>query len=205
MSSPVADAPIVPIAPRFPARAEALRREGRPEEAERVARDGLSGDPGSAEGALALGLALLDQGRVDEARLELQRGIAQAPPHDDLIPAEALAEAPLAEISDPELDRAFEHAEADRDEILDTDKVAQEAIRRADAALDEIASSSESPFATQTVADLLETQGDSQRASHLRATLRQGEEVGSSLPPDPRQRTIGTLERWLVNLRRPRA
>ena len=202
MSSPVADAP---IAPNYAARAEALRREGRPEEAERVARDGLSGHPGSAEGALALGLALLDQGREDEARLELQRGIAQAPLDDDPIPDELLPEASLAEISGPELDLAFEQAEADRDEIVDADNVAQEAIRRADSALDAIAASSESNFATQTVADLLETQGDSQRASNLRKTLRRDEEARSGLSLDPRQRTIETLERWVVNLRRPRS
>jgi len=57
----------------FPALAEAHRRAGHPEEAERVARDGLALAPHVSAGRVALALALLDQKRNDETRVELER------------------------------------------------------------------------------------------------------------------------------------
>jgi len=57
----------------FPALAEAWRRAGRPEDAERVARDGLERAPHAAAGRVALALALLDQKRPAEAGAELER------------------------------------------------------------------------------------------------------------------------------------
>jgi len=57
----------------FPALAEAQRRGGCPEQAERVARAGLEHAPHRVEARVALALALLDQKRDAEARLELER------------------------------------------------------------------------------------------------------------------------------------
>jgi len=57
----------------FPVLAEAQRRAGRPDEAERVAREGLRRTPHATAGRVALALALLDQKRSDEARAELER------------------------------------------------------------------------------------------------------------------------------------
>jgi len=57
----------------FPALAETQRRSGRPEQAERVARAGLERAPHRVEGRVALALALLDQKRDAEARVELER------------------------------------------------------------------------------------------------------------------------------------
>ena len=62
------------------ARLEAQRRAGRPAEAERLARRELERDPGSARLRAALALALLDQGRVDAARDELERGAGRRRP-----------------------------------------------------------------------------------------------------------------------------
>ncbi len=191
----------------FPALAEALRRGGRAEEAEQRAREGLDRIPENAEGRLVLGLILLDQGRVEEARQVLERGIGDAiPALESLAPAPE-KEAPLDGLTDPELDRAFEDAETDRDQLIDADRVAEAALHRADSAsLDEIAPSGKSPFATQTVADLLEQQGDSEGARQLRRSLGQGEGADSAVMASASaQVSIATLERWLGNLRRPRA
>jgi hypothetical protein len=57
----------------FPALAEAHRRAGRPETAERVARQGLERAPHVAAGRIALALALIDQKRAPEASAELER------------------------------------------------------------------------------------------------------------------------------------
>jgi tetratricopeptide (TPR) repeat protein len=195
----------------FPALAEALRREGRAAEAERVARRGLAREPESAEGSVALGLALLDQGRDAEARQVLEDRLdavlaalgprAPAPP-----PSEAL-EGFGESLTAPELDRAFALAETDAEEMIDADRVAEEALHRTDPdPLGVIAGSPDSPYATQTMADLLERQGDAEAASLLRTNLRK-----PAAPASPsgggrsrRRGTVATLERWLENLRRPR-
>jgi len=65
----------------FPALAEAQRRVGRPDEAERVARAGLARAPHTTSGRVALALALLDQKRGDEARAELERLVGSDPEH----------------------------------------------------------------------------------------------------------------------------
>ena len=190
----------------FPALAEALRRGGRGAEAERRAREGLDRSPANAEGRLVLSLILLDQGRAAEARQVLERGIGESiPALDALAPAPA-KEAPLDGFTDPELDRAFAAAETDRDQLIDADRVAEAALHRADSAsLDEIAPSGQSPFATQTVADLLEQQGDPEGARQLRTSLGQDDRADPAATTSASgRRSIATLERWLGNLRRVR-
>ena len=59
----------------------------------------------------------------------------------------------------------------------------------------------ESPFATETVATLLERQGDAGRARAIRRNLGSEPELGLD-DPETRQQWVGTLERWLDNLRR---
>jgi streptomycin 6-kinase len=57
-----------------------------------------------------------------------------------------------------------------------------------------------SPFATDTMADLLERQGHDAEARVVRARA-----VSRALPTEPeRRRVLDTLERWLEQLRRPR-
>ena len=84
--------------------------------------------------------------------------------------------------------------------------MAEAALHGADSAsLDEIAPSGKSPFATQTVADLLEQQGDSEGARQLRTSLAQGDGADSpAVASASGQEFIATLERWLGNLRRAR-
>jgi hypothetical protein len=82
------------------------------------------------------------------------------------------------------------------------DDVAQQAILQADLALE--AEGEPAPdevgqhFATETMADLLEKQGDGEGASRIRAALDLGEQP---VARPPRGQVVATLERWLENLR----
>jgi hypothetical protein len=200
-----------PAGGAFPALAEANRRAGRAEEAERVAREGLRRRPELLAGRVALALALLDQERVEEARLELQRVLEDVPDHP--VALAALAERAggaspdsLEALGDAEIDGAFAEAETALGELVDANELAARAVRAAD--LDEpeglLGAGAESPFATRTVADLLERQGHPADAEALRRQLaRRGDEPAASLPAEARrEELIATLERWLENLRR---
>jgi tetratricopeptide (TPR) repeat protein len=184
-----------PGADAFPALAESHRRSGRPDEAERVAREGLRCRPDRIEARTVLCLALLDQGRNDDAHRELERAA------DDLLAAGVLESDYSGEISEGELESAFDRAEADVEEVVDADRVAQEAIEEADLGLPE-------GFKTSTMADLLEAQGDLGGATRIRSALQLAddeEHVGEGLfpldGPVDRQKTLKTLERWLGNVR----
>ena len=214
MSSASADSLIVLLeaqvgsdASALPALAEALRRGGRAPEAEQRARAAVDSNPANAEGRLVLGLILLDQGRVGEARQVLESGIGELIPALEALAPASATEVPVDGFTDPEFDRAFADAETDRDQLIDADRVAEEALHSADSAsLDQIAPSGTSPFATETVADLLEQQGDSEGARQLRSSLGPGKEAEpAAMASAPPPRSIATLEQWLGNLRRARA
>jgi hypothetical protein len=114
--------------------------------------------------------------------------------------------------------------------MVDADRVAQIALRQAGA--DELHVEGEDPdghegperrgaagidlapelppsFATATMAELLERQGDVDGASRIRANLvaSQGAAAGApeSAARPSRQRVLSTLERWLENVRGARA
>ena len=59
-----------------------------------------------------------------------------------------------------------------------------------------------SPFATATMASLLEEQGHTDEARALRDAIDGDKEDSDSRPRADRDRIIGTLELWLENLRR---
>jgi hypothetical protein len=146
------------------------------------------------EKAVLRSLELLDEGRIEEARDALL-GVAPT--------AGLPAPEPSGAITDQEFDSAFEHAEPETDRMLDANQVAQVAIRQADRALDAEDLSPDrvgASFATATMAELLEQQGDGAGASRIRESL-----VESSAEPGParpgRRDVIQTLERWLENLR----
>jgi tetratricopeptide (TPR) repeat protein len=188
-----------PGAPAFPALAEAHRRAGDPERAEAVARAGLAVRPGLAAGRVALGLALLDQGRVAQARSELERALEAC--GEQVLARRALSGlggAPEPEL-EGEIERALATARPEREAMLDADEVAAEALRRLEAQDErgELDTSEPSPFATRTVAEILERQGEPGRAASVRRSL----ERRSSRAPDARTRAIGRLERWLARLR----
>lgn len=193
-----------PGAPAFPALAEANRRAGRAEEAERVAREGLRHDPDHLAGRVALALALLELGRTDEARDQLERVLQVEPGHALARAARAGEPEPLEALDEDELEQAFADAESDADSMRSAHDVAAEAMRAA--ALDEpegVFTAADSPFVTETVASLLAHQGHGDEARALRA--RAQERSGGGPSRDERDRAIATLESWLENLRRPRS
>jgi tetratricopeptide (TPR) repeat protein len=195
-----------PAAPAFPALAEAHRRSGDAKRAEEVARAGLTCHPDHVAGGVALGLALIDQGRPEDARSVLERTI-------EATPEQVLAQRALEELGgsrrppavfdglDSELDAAFDQARPEADAMIDANDLASEAVRRADSTPEEAAelvTAQGSPFATRTVADLLEQQGDAGSAEALRRNL--GEKAQDS-DEERRRRVVTTLEGWLLKLR----
>jgi tetratricopeptide (TPR) repeat protein len=198
-----------PGAPAFPALAEANRRAGRLEEAERVAREGLRRRPELSAGRVALALALLDLGRTEEARGELERVLEDVPDHPLALETFARSGGPpadaLSAIADDEIDGAFEDAESSASELVDANEVAARALRAADLDQPEgvFSGDPDSPFATRTVAGLLERQGHRAEAEALRRDLelRTDGESRAPLADAQRERVIATLERWLENLR----
>lgn len=154
------------------------------DDADRIAR---------LERAVAYSLQWLQTGRVEEARRELEAVVegASAAGHP-------------GEVSEGELDRAFEGAEPVADELIDVNHVAQQVLREADREPEDVELGPHSAFATRTMAELLERQGDAEGASRIRAALAPddpaGEAAGERRPG--REEIIATLETWLENLRR---
>ncbi len=153
------------------------------------------------EQGVARCLNLLEQGQVDQARGVLASLAGGA------VGLELPETAPdlSADLSDQELDSAFEAARPDPEQVVDADSIAQQAIRDADRALEqERALELDPSFETRTMADLLERQGDARSASRIRERL----ESDASDGPAPaqtgrpsRQRVVAQLERWIGNLR----
>lgn len=194
-----------PGAPVFPALAEAHRRAGDPENAARVAREGLAERPDVPAGRVALALALLDLERPEDARAELARVLDEVPGH-------ALASAALEErgearavaleaLDDGELEAAFEEAESEPDRMMDANHVAEATLRHVERGAPEgvNVAREDSPFATETVAALLQRQGHETEARAVRdAASRRAGDTG----PASRHKIVATLERWLENVRR---
>jgi len=191
--------------------AEAARRAGRPEQARRLAEAGLVDEPYEAAGRVVLALACLDLGDAEAARRALEPAVAGwsavAPEALSLEPADdepfQVQSDPLADLAENELERAFDHAESEPVEAWTTNRVAEAALHAVEEGEPEGVRAAEdgSPFATETVASLYERQGDPERAQAIRRSLRSGAEE-RALVPDERKRWLGTLERWLDNLRR---
>jgi hypothetical protein len=109
----------------FPLLAETHRRAGRPEEAERVAREGLRRASPAPAGRIALALALLDQKRDDEARVELEGLLGGDAEHR--IAREALVQAGAGPSIGLDTARVAEaSAEASRGELATLDPYPQD-------------------------------------------------------------------------------
>jgi hypothetical protein len=112
--------------------------------------------------------------------------------------------APLAaDVSEVEFERAFAAAEPELAEMITPDSIAEHAARYADPAPDEHPLTSSGAFATRTMAELLERQGDRRGAARIRAAL--GEAAESAGPSREDAAAIAALERWLENVRRLQA
>lgn len=189
------------------ARAECARRSGDAERARVLAQLALeTGDPHPAA-RIAHVLALIDSGDLVSAHRALEAAY-EALGGELAEPEPAALEPPAAELSalgDDELEDAFEAAEAEPGEMHDANQVAAAALERVEGGTPEGVdlSSSESPFATETVASLLERQGQRQRADEVRSAVRaRGQFREQRLDEARRERVVATLSRWLENLRR---
>ena len=192
-----------PSAAGFGTLAEVYRRMGRPDDARRVAIAGLAVAPEDTEGRLALGLCLLDLGEPAAARYELERAMAAVtggavevlvpPASADATFAGDLAAAEPAEVMatpvvDAELDAAFATAEPLTDEMHDANDIAEQAMRQEQLDAPEGFQLDEVPaFATETMARLLDEQGDGETAETIRRRLQGGSARAgmdaASLPP----------------------
>jgi hypothetical protein len=144
------------------------------------------------EQAMRRCLELLEAERPEEARRELAQAVG----------ARSEAAALGADLSDLELEHAFDRAHPVADEVVDADRVAREAIR----AVDQELLGDRAAFATGTMAELLERQGDVEGARRIRESLAH-REIRRETPPRLRPRTdrarvLATLEQWLGNVRR---
>jgi hypothetical protein len=183
--------------------AERQRREGSLAEAERLLRSELDDQPDCAEGVLVLALVLLDRNQGEEARGVLERW-ANATLGEEAAGGSDTSEIFPDHVSESELESAFEVAETNPEEMFDADAIAQRAMRETESEFSEDLASPSSSFATRTVAELLEKQGDDRGASRIRAIVDSPArtEPGVETSRDRQDQTIEQLERWLVNLRR---
>jgi hypothetical protein len=78
--------------------------------------------------------------------------------------------------------------------------LAEEAAHAVDAVPDEHPLASSGAFATRTMAELLERQGDRRGAARIRAAL--GDADRAQAAPAHATHAIAALERWLDNVRR---
>ena len=199
-------------AAEFAREAEARRRAGHPEQARRLAEAGLMDEPHDFAGRAVLALACLDVGDLSGARRALEPAVARLasaarepievdPPLDEPFNVQS---DPLEDLAENELENAFAEVASDSVEVWTTNRVAEAALRSVEEGVpegvDEL-TDPRSPFATETVATLLERQGDPDRARAIRESLELEVQAASELP-DERRHWIGTLERWLDNLRR---
>ena len=240
----------------YPALAEVLRRRGDLTRAREVAEAGLAAAPHRLAGRVALGLALLDAGKMSQAREILAEVLDPAlAPHRRDPDSEGLADHEIEEalaVARPQVDEMLsanrmaeqvldEHASVEetaapiQERASAQERASTEAIASANHRLDEGArpvASSGGLFRTETMADLLDRQGDSAGAEAIRRELAAIRNVGDlsdyrdretasvaaisgafegepaekePSPPVAESAKIDTLERWLRNLDRGRS
>ncbi len=197
----------------FSALAESHRRAGRPLEARRIAEAGLAVRPENVEGQIALGLAMMDLGKLDHARGIFSALLPGVPPqaldaerpHPELVDEEAWPfESPkVSDVSEPtaarlalgtpndlEIDQAFETAESDPSEMMDANRVAEYVLEQE---MDDLAFPGETRH--ETCDDL----------SGAPVTSRSPQDPQACEPIDDADgvRVVASLELWLQNIRRP--
>lgn len=183
-------------APTLASLAEGRRRAGDPAAALDLAREALAEDPDAVDARATALLALLDLGRDAEVREELESLVA--PPAADAADADGEEALPLDVLADDELEQAFSEATPEADAMHDANEVAFEAMRAVELDLPELA-----PFQTQTMAALLERQGDHEGARAIREALERSAPRERVRSGDRRlEDRIRTLERWLERTRR---
>jgi hypothetical protein len=121
-----------------------------------------------------------------------------------VIAAEPAGVIGLDGLGEAEVESAFDDARPETDAMIDADGIAFEAMRAANLHQPEPEAvelpAPGSPFHTQTMADLLERQGNRKAAGAIRAALQSPAAMGAT-GADRRTQTIRSLERWLARLR----
>ena len=197
--------------PDFSVFAELLRRAGRLDEAEAVVTEGLLASPDSLAGRCALLLILDDRGHHEQLRGRLEAWTQEAvrerlPGVAPTLSAPGVEEGP--DLSEHEFEQAFSSAEPELDAMVTPDSVAEEAALGVDGGYATHSPLEENPaFATQTMAELLERQGDAAGAARIRALLGEPEPEAEDARQEPPERSpsgdlVATLERWLSNAKR---
>lgn len=185
---------------RLASEAEGERRAGRLEQARALADAALRADSRHPTAYVVHALVLIDSGDLVAAHRGLEAAFESL---GGELRVDALPEGgPLA---DAELESAFEQAESDVSEMQDANHVAAAALRLVERGEPEgiDLAAPDSPFATETVAELLEHQGQSERARDVRSAARaRGRFREAKLDEAQRERVVATLSRWLENLRR---
>jgi hypothetical protein len=187
------------------ARAEGERRAGRPDRARELAHAALDAEAPHPVAHVAYALALIDSGDLVTAHRALEAAYLALGGEVEEPQAVLAAPAALSELADDEVEDAFETAEAQADEMHDANEVAAAALELVEDGVPEGVdlTSAESPFATETVAGLLERQGQRERADEVRTAARlRGQFREQRLDEARREKVVATLTRWLDNLRR---
>jgi hypothetical protein len=153
----------------------------------------LRADAGGNALAAVILRALAQPGRMGELCQQLEQWA-----DDALTPA---AE-PTPSIDEGEIERAFAAAEPEVAQMITPDTVAEEATLLADPMDDHSPLASSGAFATRTMAELLERQGDRRGAARIRAAL--GDPDLMDAPAPGNTAVIAVLEQWLDNARRLR-
>ena len=153
-------------------------------------------------------LRLMEQGQIDAARSELEQLVAAEP----TAPSEPL-HFDHESVGDDELELAFSQAESDPEQMHDVNRVAERVLEAAECE-EPFEAEAHPVFATQTMAELLEGQGDRVGAAAIRAALHvqapaademlvASEALAADEDSGPvGTQTLATLERWLDNVRR---
>jgi hypothetical protein len=176
----------------FAVAAEQRRREGDASAAVALAEQGLTRLPNSAQGRVALALALLDAGEPARAKQELERllesrGVrtpdAPRPAVESVVPLPQASSTFEDAVADHEIEDAFADAETNPDEMMDANAVVERTLRGEAVDAIEAFDVSEHPtYATQTMASLLEKQGRPAAATALRTSLGDTGAPGDSTP-----------------------
>lgn len=189
-------------------RVEAARRSDRPDEARRIAKKALQAAPDGHPARVALALALMDLSDETGAREQLSQYLGA------LVGTAGMGERPAESSLEPPAEEALAKSSDVPVQMEDEATSPVSASRRKPAAgshsgfpLD-----SNSSFATQTMAGLLDRQGDHKRADVIRERLddrvRQdggARDAAPSLEEEPDSRRVTeTLNAWLRNIERER-
>lgn len=212
----------------FAAKAEAARQIGNLDQAKRIVCDGLQAEPASLAGRIVLASVLFDLGAADEAQAHLETALASLPGFEaelilqrsaaaNFVPQTLAVTAVHADEDEvayaspvvaTEIESALAaehevHAELDAAHFSAPPLAAVEEVEVLNESAQEVGVLSE-PFATGTVARLLEEQGHLDAAQEIRAVISQknpAEAKTQDAEVSSRDKIVATLEHWLQNLR----